>query len=64
MLNNAEHKIKSMDSKINESNAFGKKCKEQIDNLLLNESNLKLQFENLKEENEALKFNSHRFEKI
>lgn len=60
-LNNAEHKIKIMESKIQESYTFGKKCREQIDNLLQNESNLKLQIENLKEENAALKLNSNRF---
>lgn len=50
-----------MESKIQESYTFGKKCREQIDNLLQNESNLKLQIENLKEENAALKLNSNRF---
>lgn len=50
-----------MDSKIHESNTFGKKCKEQIDNLLQNENDLKLQVENLKEENSVLKLNSKRF---
>lgn len=61
-LNNAEHKIKLMDSKLHESNVYGKKCSEQIDNLLLNEKDFKLQFENLKEENATLKLNSNRFE--
>lgn len=51
-----------MDSKIQESNTFGKKCREQINNLLQNESNLKLQIENLKEDNAALKLNSNRLE--
>lgn len=60
-LNNTEHKIKLMDSKIQDSHTFGKKCKEQIDNLLQNESNLKLQLENVKEENTVLKLNSNRF---
>lgn len=46
---------------IHESNIFGKKCKEQIDNLLQSESSLKLQFENLKEENVALKTNSNKY---
>lgn len=50
-----------MESKINEGDTFGKKCKEQIDNLLQNETNLKLQLENLKEENTTFKMNSNRF---
>lgn len=50
-----------MDSKLLESNHFGKKCKDQIENLLQNESDLKTKFENLKEENAALKLNSNRF---
>jgi len=50
-----------MDSKLNESNIFGKKCKEQIDTLLHNESNFKFQFENLKEENTMLKINSNKY---
>jgi hypothetical protein len=61
LLNNAEHKIKLLDSKFCESNNFGKKCKEQIENLLQNESDLKIKFENLKEENAALKLNLNRF---
>lgn len=61
LLNNAEHKIKLMDSNIHESNNFGKKCREQIDNLLQNESDIKAQLEALKEECTILKSNSNRF---
>lgn len=61
-LNNTEHNIKLMESKINENNASEKKYKEQIDNLLQVETNLKLQLEKLKEENATLKINSNRFE--
>lgn len=61
-LNNAEHNVKLMESKIYESNTFEKKYKEQIDNLLQIEINLKLQLENLKEENTLLKLNSQRFD--
>lgn len=50
-----------MDSKINESNTFGTKCKEEIDNLLQNENDLKLLVENLKDENSVLKLSSKRF---
>lgn len=50
-----------MDSKICESNIFGKKCKEQIDNLLQSENYLRLQFEHLKEENATLKINSNKY---
>lgn len=50
-----------MDSKLCESNNFGKKCKEQIEHLLQNESDLKIKFEHLKEENDVLKINSNRF---
>jgi len=53
-----------MESTIQESNIFGKKYKEQIDNLLQSESSLKLQVENLKEENVALKANSNNFVKL
>lgn len=60
-LNNAEHKIKSMDSKINDNISLGKKFKDQIDNLQQNESSLKLQLDSLKEENAVLKSNSNRF---
>lgn len=60
-LNNAEYKIKLIDSKIHESNTFGNKCKEQIDILLQKENDLILQIENLKEENITLKLNSNRF---
>lgn len=50
-----------MDSKIHESNTIGKKYKEQIDNLLQNDNDLKLQIDNLKEENTVLKTSSKRF---
>lgn len=60
-LNNAEHTMKLMDSKVNESNTFGNKCREQIDYLLENENNLKIKFKSLKEENAVLKLNSNRF---
>lgn len=53
--------MKLMDSKINESNTYGKKCIDQIDYLLANESKFKIQLENLKEENAVLKLNSNRF---
>jgi len=60
-LNNAESKIKLIDSKIHESNIFEKKCREQIDSLLQNESDLKVKLESLKEENDALKLNSNKY---
>jgi len=50
-----------MDSKIQESNNFSKKSREQIDNLLQNESDLKCQLDKLKEDNAALKLNSNRY---
>jgi len=62
LLNNAENKIKLIDSKIHESNTYGKKCREQIDNLLQNESQLKVKLESLKEENATLKLNSNKYE--
>lgn len=61
LINNTEHKIKLMDSKLQECNNFEKKCKDQIENLLQNDSDLKIKFEKLKEENAALKLNSNRF---
>lgn len=61
-INNAEHKIKSMDSKINDNISLAKKFKDQIENLQQNESNLKLQLDTLREENAVLKSNSNRFE--
>lgn len=47
---------------MHESNTFGKKCREQIDNLLQNESDFKVKLESLKEENAALKLNSNKYE--
>lgn len=61
-LNNAENKIKLIDSKIHENNIFEKKCREQIDSLLQNESDLKIKLESLKEENAELKLNSNKYE--
>lgn len=49
---------------MNESINFGKKCKEQIDNLLQNERDLKVKLESLKEENAVLKLNSNKYELI
>lgn len=53
--------MKLMDSKIQESNTLVTKCREQIDNLIKNESDLKCQLDTLKEENAALKLNSNRY---
>jgi len=51
-----------IDSKIHENNIFEKKCREQIDSLLQNESDLKIKLESLKEENAELKLNSNKYE--
>lgn len=53
-----------MDSKIQESNIFGKKSREQIDNLLQNESDLKCQLDELREDNAAMKLNLNRYRMI
>lgn len=49
---------------MNESISFGKKCKEHIDSLLQNESDLKVKLESLKEENAVFKLNSNKYEII
>lgn len=51
-----------IDSKIHENNIFEKNCREQIDSLLQNESDLKAKLESLKEENAELKLNSNKYE--
>lgn len=63
-LNNAENKIKLVDFKIHESNIFEKKYREQIDNLLQNKSDLKVNLESLTKENAALKLNSNNLLKL